>query len=49
MHDSKTIDGSYFCSSLRLSSENSNGMKDIFCGPKYILKWDGNGYEMDGN
>lgn len=45
MHDGKSIDGSYMCTSLGVSKELHNGMKDILCGPKYILRWNGEEYD----
>ncbi|EAA9691351.1 hypothetical protein AIQ71_03515 [Salmonella enterica] len=47
MHDGKSIDGSYMCTSLGVSKELRNGMKDILCGPKYILRWNGEEYDAD--
>lgn len=47
MHDGKSIDGSYMCTSLDVSKELHNGMKDILCGPKYILRWNGEEYDTD--
>ncbi|MEG1111103.1 MAG: hypothetical protein RSD49_16585 [Hafnia sp.] len=47
MHDGKSIDGSYMCTSLGVSMERHNGMKDILCGPKYILRWNGEEYDTD--
>ncbi|MBQ4923117.1 MULTISPECIES: hypothetical protein [Citrobacter] len=47
MHDGKSIDGSYMCTSLGVSKERHNGMKDILCGPKYILRWNGEEYDTD--
>ncbi|EEH8382330.1 hypothetical protein G3142_004344 [Salmonella enterica subsp. enterica serovar Montevideo] len=47
MHDGKSIDGSYMCTSLDVSKERHNGMKDILCGPKYILRWNGEEYDTE--
>ncbi|EMN5322659.1 hypothetical protein [Enterobacter hormaechei] len=47
MHDGKSIDGSYMCTSLGISRKRHNGMKDILCGPKYILRWNGEEYDTD--
>jgi hypothetical protein len=41
------IDVSYFCTSIGVLSEWHNGMKDLFCGPEYILRWNGESYETD--
>lgn len=47
MHDGKSIDGSYMCTSLGVSRERHYGMTDILCGPKYILRWNGEEYDTD--
>lgn len=47
MHDGKSIDGSYMCTSIGISKKTYNGMKDIFCGPKYTLRWNGEEYDTD--
>lgn len=45
--EDKIIDVAYFCTSVGVLSEMHKGMKDIFCGPKYILRWNGESYETD--
>lgn len=45
----RTIDIDYFCTSLSLLPGFHLGMRDILCGPKYILKWDGENYRMKGD
>lgn len=47
MHDGKSIDGLYMCTILSVSKERHNGMKDLLCGPKYILRWNGEEYGTD--
>ncbi len=47
MHGGKSIDGSYMCTSLGISKELHNRMKDILCGPKYILRWNGEEYDTE--
>ncbi|EKM0378344.1 hypothetical protein ACMSX5_003894 [Cronobacter turicensis] len=47
MHDGKSIDGTYMCTFLGVTKHFHNGMKDIFCGPKYILRWNGEEYDAD--
>lgn len=47
MHDGKAIDGSYMCTSLGVTKNIHHGMKDILCGPKYILRWNGEDYDTD--
>ncbi|MGU3416657.1 hypothetical protein ACLBW0_23935 [Enterobacteriaceae bacterium C34A] len=47
MHDGDTIDGPYMCTSLGVSKTLHRGMKDIICGPKYILRWNGEGYDAN--
>ncbi|MCE0814095.1 hypothetical protein [Buttiauxella sp. S04-F03] len=47
MHDGKAIDGSYMCTSLGVTKNIHHGMKDILCGPKYILRWNGEDYDAD--
>lgn len=47
MHNGKSIDGSYMCTSLGVSHKSHKGMKDIFCGPEYILRWNGGEYDSD--
>ncbi len=44
MHDGKPVDASYMCTFLGVSEKKHKGMRDIFCGPKYILKWNGDEY-----
>ncbi|EXU74136.1 hypothetical protein ABW286_22960 [Erwinia papayae] len=45
MHDGKSVDASYMCTSLGVSENKHKGMRDIFCGPNYILKWNGDEYD----
>lgn len=47
MNNGKIIDGSYMCTSLGVKNTNHKGMRDIFCGPKYILKWNGEEYDTE--
>lgn len=47
MHNGKSIDGTYMCTFLGVAKHFHNGMKDIFCGPKYILRWNGEEYDVD--
>jgi hypothetical protein len=35
---------SYMCSDIGVYYTYSNGMRDLFCGPKYQLRWNGNKY-----
>ncbi|WP_256852674.1 hypothetical protein [Pantoea sp. Fr+CA_20] len=46
MHDGKSLDASYMCTSLGVGKNKHKGMRDIFCGPKYILKWSGSEYDI---
>lgn len=45
MHDGKPVDAPYICTSIGVSEKKHKGMRDIFCGPKYILKWNGDEYD----
>jgi len=47
MHDGKSVDASYMCTSLGVSKNKHSGMRDLFCGPKYILKWNGEEYDNE--
>lgn len=45
MHDGKSIDAAYMCTSIGVSKNMHKGLKNIFCGPKYILRWNGEEYD----
>ena len=45
MHDGKSLDAAYMCTSIGISKKSHKGLKDIFCGPKYILRWNGEAYD----
>ncbi|WP_159053833.1 hypothetical protein [Pantoea vagans] len=45
MHDGKPVEASYMCTSLGVSKKKHKGMRDVFCGPKHILKWNGDEYD----
>ncbi|EIY5056460.1 TPA: hypothetical protein ACXP04_003161 [Klebsiella variicola subsp. variicola] len=47
MHDGKSIDATYMCTSIGISKKSHKGLKDIFCGPKYILRWNGDEYDTE--
>lgn len=47
MHDEKSIDAAYMCTSIGISKKSHKGLKDIFCGPKYILRWNGDEYDTE--
>ncbi|EPT8946468.1 hypothetical protein [Cronobacter malonaticus] len=47
MHNGKSIDGTYMCAFLGVTKDFHNGMRDISCGPKYILRWNGKEYDAD--
>ncbi|MGL4200259.1 MAG: hypothetical protein ACRCTT_02275 [Enterobacter roggenkampii] len=47
MHDGKSIDTAYMCTSIGISKKSHKGLKDIFCGPKYILRWNGDEYDTE--
>ncbi|EMH4161422.1 hypothetical protein RJ498_000627 [Pluralibacter gergoviae] len=47
MHDGKSIDAAYMCTSIGISKKVHKGLKDIFCGPKYILRWNGEEYDIE--
>lgn len=47
MHDGKSIDAAYMCTSIGVSKNMHKGLKDIFCGPKYILRWNGEEYDTE--
>ena len=36
LHDGKSIDAAYMCTSIGISKKSHIGLKDIFCGPKTI-------------
>ncbi|WP_130224886.1 hypothetical protein [Escherichia sp. E13S3] len=44
MHDGASIDAPYMCKSIGISKKIHKGLKDIFCGPKYTLRWNGDEY-----
>ncbi|CAI3950069.1 unnamed protein product [Commensalibacter communis] len=39
-----TIPVSYMCTAIGIMNSIHNGMKDIFCGPSFILQWNGEDY-----
>lgn len=47
MHDEKPIDAAYMCTSIGISKKPHKGLKDIFCGPKYILRWNGDEHDTE--
>lgn len=47
MHDGKSIDAAYMCTSIGILKKSHKGLKDIFCGPKYILRWNGEEYDTE--
>ncbi|WP_143115570.1 hypothetical protein [Klebsiella variicola] len=47
MHDGKSIDATYMCTSIGISKKSHKRLKDIFCGPKYILRWNGDEYDTE--
>ncbi|MCF8598258.1 MULTISPECIES: hypothetical protein [Klebsiella] len=47
IHDGKSIDAAYMCTSIGISKKSHKGLKDIFCGPKYILRWKGDEYDTE--
>ncbi|HBZ7223526.1 TPA: hypothetical protein ACHV7W_002835 [Klebsiella variicola] len=47
MHDGKSIDATYMCTSIGISKKSHKRLKDIFCGPKYILRWNGDVYDTE--
>lgn len=47
MHDGKSIDASYMCTSIGVSKKTHKGLKDIFCGPEYNLRWNGEEYDTE--
>ena len=47
MSGGKVIDGSYICASLEILKTAHNGMKNIKCGPSYILRWNGQEYDTE--
>ena len=47
MHSGEIVDGSFMCTSLGVSKKNKNGMSDLFCGPKYMLYWNGDTYDTN--
>ncbi len=46
MHNGKSYDGTYMCTSLGVSSIKHNKMKDVLCGPRYVLRWNGKEYVL---
>jgi hypothetical protein len=47
MHDGKSIDAAYMCTSIGISKKSHKGLKDIFCSPKYTLRWNGDEYDTE--
>lgn len=47
MHDGELIDAPYMCKSIGISKQIHKGLKDIFCGPKYTLRWNGEEYDSE--
>lgn len=47
MHTGKTVDGSFMCTSLGVSKKTKNGINNLFCGPKYMLHWNGDTYDTN--
>lgn len=47
MHNGKSIDAAYMCTAIGISKKSHKGLKDIFCGPKYILRWNGEEYDTE--
>ncbi|ENM1017348.1 hypothetical protein AB6R35_002298 [Klebsiella variicola] len=47
MHDGKSVDATYMCTSIGISKKSHKRLKDIFCGPKYILRWNGDEYDTE--
>lgn len=47
LNNGKNLDAPYMCTSLGIKSSQHNGLKDIFCGPKYTLKWNGQEYDAE--
>ncbi|WP_124065231.1 hypothetical protein [Klebsiella pneumoniae] len=46
MHDGKSIDAAYMCTSIGISKITQRA-KRYFCGPKYILRWNGDEYDTE--
>ncbi|WP_294610775.1 hypothetical protein [uncultured Gilliamella sp.] len=40
------ISGNYMCQYIGILKTTHNEMKDIFCGPSYILEWSGSDYVL---
>ncbi|HBM8748874.1 TPA: hypothetical protein L0V31_004963 [Escherichia coli] len=47
MHDGESIDAPYMCKSIGISKQIHKGLKAIFCGPKYTLRWNGEEYDSE--
>lgn len=47
MHDGKSIDAPYICTYIGISKKSHKGLKDIFCGHKYILRWNDDKYDAE--
>lgn len=47
MHDGKSIDAAYMCTSIGISKKITQRAKRYFCGPKYILRWNGDEYDTE--
>lgn len=48
MHDGKSIDAAYMCTSIGTSKKITQRAKGyFFCGPKYILRWNGDEYDTE--